>query len=99
MSTTRKLSPGDIVSQLATLANWTQEGEALKRTCKFKSYQATIDYVVLAAGAAEAMNHHPDLLVTWRKIEVTLSTHSAGGITDLDFNLAKRMEELYAPYA
>ena len=99
MSTARKLSPEDIVSHLTGLEGWTQEGNSLTRTYKFKSYLAGIEFVGAIAQAAEAMNHHPDLAVGWRKVGVVLSTHSAGGITALDFDLARKMEAVFGAYA
>ena len=95
MSTPRKLSPEDIASHLATLDGWTQKGDTITREYKFSSYLAGIDFVVAIAKAAEAMNHHPDLSVGWRKVGVVLSTHSAGGITTLDFELAGKMEAAF----
>ena len=66
-------------------------------TCSydFTSYWAGIEFVVAVAHEAEAMNHHPDLHIGWRKVEATLSTHSAGGITELDLSLAQRMNALH----
>ena len=62
------------------------------KTFKFSSYLAGIDFVSRLAHAAEAMNHHPDLFVGWRKVTVRLSTHSAGGLTLLDLDLARRAD-------
>ena len=90
-----KLSAEDIASNLAALADWRLEGEAITRDYRFGSYLAGIDFVVAVAHQAEAMNHHPDLQIGWRKVTVTLSTHSAGGITSLDFDLARRMDSVF----
>ncbi|WP_395751155.1 4a-hydroxytetrahydrobiopterin dehydratase [Prosthecobacter sp.] len=74
---------------LGTLSeNWVVEGRELVREFRFPSYMAGIEFVRRIAVLAEAMNHHPDLLVGWRKVKVRLSTHSAGGLTALDFDLA-----------
>ena len=59
---------------------------------QFPSYLAGIEFVRALAEEAEVMNHHPDLSVGWRKVTVSLSTHSAGGITGLDFELAEKAD-------
>ncbi len=79
-----------------TLPDWTVDGVELVRTFKFPSYLAGIDFVQKVAQEAEAMNHHPDLHVGWRKVTVRLSTHSAGALTALDVELARRVSELAA---
>ena len=84
---------------MTTLDGWTVNGDTLTHTYKFPSYLAGIDFVVAVAKAAEGMNHHPDLQVGWRKVGVVLSTHSAGGITGLDFQLAQMMDWLFASAA
>ena len=95
MPAARKLSPEDVTLGLSALDGWAQQGQAIVRSYRFPSYLAGIDFVVAVAREAEAMNHHPDLQVGWRKVGATLSTHSAGGITDLDFALAQRMNALH----
>lgn len=96
MSRPRKLSPEEVALGLSTLDGWTQQGEsAITRSYGFPSYLAGIDFVVAVAGEAEAMNHHPDLHIGWRKVDAVLSTHSAGGITELDLALAQRMNGLH----
>lgn len=82
----------EIETALYQLTGWTVEGKELVKTFKFSSYLAGIDFVSRLAHAAEAMNHHPDLFVGWRKVTVRLSTHSAGGLTQLDLDLARRAD-------
>lgn len=94
---TRELLTKDaILTALETLPGWETTGSGLKKTFSFTSYMAGIDFVTAAAREAEAMNHHPDLHVGWRKVGVELSTHSAGGITALDVELARRLNALGA---
>jgi 4a-hydroxytetrahydrobiopterin dehydratase len=76
------------------LAGWEASGERLERTFRFASYMAGIGFVNRLAEAAEAMDHHPDLVVGWRKVTVRLTTHSAGGVTGLDAELAAEAERL-----
>ena len=96
MNPPRKLSAEDIAQKLTELPQWQLKNETLERECRFPSYLAGVDFVVAVAKAAEAMNHHPDLSLGWRKVGITLSTHSASGITVLDFALAGQIEALFA---
>ncbi|MGV3662129.1 MAG: 4a-hydroxytetrahydrobiopterin dehydratase [Prosthecobacter sp.] len=84
------LTPDVLQQALTTLPGWQVEvgGQELVRTFEFKSYLDGIEFVKALGTAAEAMNHHPDMLVGWRKVTVRLSTHSAGGLTALDVELA-----------
>jgi len=82
------LSEAAIHEQLTTLSAWQVEGTELMKEFRFSSYLAGIEFVRRVAVLAEAMNHHPDMCIGWRKVTVRLSTHSAGGLTRLDFALA-----------
>ena len=83
------LNPEEISSRLTALDGWQVEGKELARTFQFPSYLAGAAFVNEVAQKAEAANHHPDLYLGWRKVAVRLSTHSKGGLTELDFQLAK----------
>lgn len=72
-------------------SGWHIAANELVRTFQFGSYLEGIEFVRQAGGAAEAMDHHPDMEVGWRKVTVRLSTHSAGGLTALDFDLAQKI--------
>jgi 4a-hydroxytetrahydrobiopterin dehydratase len=89
-----KLSDIEIQRALGTLNGWTRRGESLVKTYAFPSFMAGITFVDRVAVAAEKMDHHPDLDIRYTKISVTLSTHSAGGITGNDVALARQMEQL-----
>jgi len=89
-----KLSDIEIQRELATLTGWTRKGESLVKTFAFPTFMAGITFVDRVAVAAERMDHHPDLDIRYTKIAVTLSTHSAGGITGNDVALAREMEKL-----
>ncbi|GEP45729.1 4a-hydroxytetrahydrobiopterin dehydratase [Brevifollis gellanilyticus] len=88
------LSSEELTASLATLNGWAVEGKEIVKTFKFAAYLAGIDFVSKLGHAAEAMNHHPDLIVGWRKVTVKLSTHSAGGLTELDLTLAREAEKI-----
>lgn len=92
------LDAAAIQHSLARLPGWEVAGKELVREFKFTSYLAGVEFVQQVAHMAEALNHHPDLLVRWRKVEVRLSTHSAGGLTGLDFELARQIASLTPPH-
>jgi 4a-hydroxytetrahydrobiopterin dehydratase len=90
----QKLSDIEIQRELGTLGGWTRKGESLGKTFAFPTFMAAIGFVDRVAVAAETMNHHPDLDIRYDKVAVTLSTHSAGGITGNDVALAREMDKL-----
>jgi 4a-hydroxytetrahydrobiopterin dehydratase len=74
---------------------WRQEGESLVRDYKFKDFVEAIAFVNRVADAAEQANHHPDILVHgWNNVRLTLTTHSAGKLTDNDRAMAERIDGL-----
>ncbi len=94
MDTATKLSQDDIQQRLASLPGWVVELGTLSRTFQFADFPSAFGFMAAAATVAQAMNHHPDWSNVYRTVQVRLSTHDAGGITDLDFQLARRMNEL-----
>ena len=70
--------------------------DALQKTFKFADFSAAFGFMARAALAAEKMDHHPEWSNVWNRVEVTLSTHSAGGLTELDVKLAEAMDQLAA---
>ncbi len=77
------------------LSAWVREGAAIVRDHRTPDFAAAIVLVDRVAELAEAAGHHPDILVHgWNRLRLTLSTHSAGGLTEADFALAKRLEAL-----
>jgi 4a-hydroxytetrahydrobiopterin dehydratase len=80
----------------ARLPGWrVAEGrDALQRTFKFKDFSAAFGFMARAALVAEKMDHHPDWANVWNRVDVTLSTHSAGGLTKLDVELAEAMDKI-----
>jgi 4a-hydroxytetrahydrobiopterin dehydratase len=83
-----------ITEQLKALPGWYFEDGWIRRVYKTDGWPTTLMLVTTIGYLAEAAYHHPDLAVTWGKITVKLSTHSAGGITAKDFALAKKIEEV-----
>jgi 4a-hydroxytetrahydrobiopterin dehydratase len=86
------LSDEDVGARLGDLAGWQREGDAITRQFQFKDFVGSVDFVNRIAPVAEEMNHHPDLAISWNKVTVTLSTHSEGGLTESDFELASKID-------
>jgi 4a-hydroxytetrahydrobiopterin dehydratase len=89
-----RLSDDAIVARLDKLNGWEREDDAIKKSFKLESFPAALMFANTVGHLAEAANHHPDILVQYRNVTLTLSTHSAGGLTALDFDLAERIEGL-----
>jgi 4a-hydroxytetrahydrobiopterin dehydratase len=76
-------------------SSWVRDGDAIVRDLQFKDFAAALSFVNRVGELAEAANHHPDVLLHgWNKVRLTLSTHSAGGLTDADFAMAGRIDDL-----
>jgi 4a-hydroxytetrahydrobiopterin dehydratase len=86
------LSDDEIDAQLP--ANWHREGDEIVRTFEFDSYLEGVGFAAGAGGLAEEAFHHPEMTINWREVEVRLTTHDAGGITEKDLDLAARFDEL-----
>ncbi len=89
-----RLTEAEIVARLAGSA-WTREGETIVRNLKLRDFDDAIGFVNKVASVAERHDHHPDILVHgYNGVRLTLSTHSAGGLTGLDFEMASRFDDL-----
>jgi len=88
------LNPEAIQTLLMEIPNWKLEGDMISRTVEFPSFLEAVDAVNNIAREAEAIDHHPDIDIRWRTVRLALSTHSAGGLTTLDFQLAKKLDQL-----
>lgn len=83
------MSEGEIAESLATLDKWAEVGGEIQRTYQFDDFKGSIAFVNKVAEAAEEAQHHPDIMIRFNKVTLTLSTHDAGGITAKDFDFAK----------
>ncbi|MGA5703716.1 4a-hydroxytetrahydrobiopterin dehydratase [Peterkaempfera bronchialis] len=88
-----RLTEPEIALRLTALPDWARDGDSIRRTAEAADFPAAIRVVVAVAEQAEAMDHHPDIDIRWRTLHFTLSTHSAGGLTALDFDLAARIDQ------
>ncbi len=88
------LNPEAIQTLLMEIPEWKLEGDTISRSVEFPSFLEAVDAVNKIAREAEAMDHHPDIDIRWRTVRLALATHSAGGLTTLDFQLAKKLDQL-----
>jgi 4a-hydroxytetrahydrobiopterin dehydratase len=88
------LKPEAVQTLLMEIPKWKLEGDLITRTIEFPTFLEAVDAVNNIAREAEAMDHHPDIDIRWRAVRLALSTHSAGGLTTLDFRLAKKLDQL-----
>ena len=92
----RKLDPGEREAARAELPHWQMvDGrDAISRTIKFADFSAAFGFMSRVALAAEKLDHHPEWLNVWNRVEITLSTHDAGGLTERDIKLARIIDKL-----
>jgi 4a-hydroxytetrahydrobiopterin dehydratase len=88
------LTSQDIKAWLKKLPEWDQEKKHIERVFEFDDFTSAIDFVNSVAEIAEEDEHHPDIDVRYNKVRIALSTHSEGGLTELDFELAERIDTL-----
>ena len=93
-----KLSGNARKAALAKLKGWSEVSgrDAIGKTFEFKDFSQAFGFMSRAALAAEKMDHHPEWFNVYKKVEVTLSTHDAGGVTELDVKLAETMDKIAA---
>jgi len=90
-----KLSDISIQRELGTLPGWSRKGDVITKTFQFRDFLTGIAFVSAEAKAADAADHHPDIDIRYTKVICTLSTHSAGGITQKDLDMARKIESAH----
>ena len=91
------LTAQQIEDGLASLhADWAGSAIELRRSIEFVDFTTAVDFVNRLAPACEELDHHPDLALRWRWVDVVLATHSAGGVTELDLQLAEQVDDVAA---
>src|SRR5207248_1204291 len=88
------IKPGDLKDRLKKIPEWELEKKHIERTFEFDDFSDSIDFVNAVAEVAEEEEHHPDIDIRYNKVRLVLSTHSKGGLTELDFALAERIDTL-----
>jgi 4a-hydroxytetrahydrobiopterin dehydratase len=92
------LSDQEILERLSSLPGWEREGDMISKTFNLKSYTAGLAFASAVGTIAEAFDHHPDMLITWRKVKVSFTTHDAGSkISQNDIDVAAAIEQLKYP--
>ncbi len=87
-----RLSDIAIQRELGNLTGWSRRGDAITKTFQFRNFLTGIGFVSAVAKAADAADHHPDIDIRYTKVTCTLSTHSAGGITQKDLDMARKID-------
>ena len=90
----QKLDPNQVKEALASVPEWKLSGQTISRVFEFKDFAGALQFVNAVGRVAEEANHHPDIDVRWNKVTLALSTHSAGGLTASDFDLARKVDRL-----
>jgi 4a-hydroxytetrahydrobiopterin dehydratase len=95
----QKLTGQSRTAALAKLSSWSdvKDRDAISKRFQFKDFSEAFGFMARAALIAEKLDHHPEWFNVYNKVDVTLSTHDAGGLTDLDIALAEAMDKLVAP--
>ena len=89
-----ELNPEQVQAALPSVKDWKKQSASITRTYQFKDFVQAMKFVNKVAEAAESANHHPDIDIRWNKVTLTLATHSEGGLTHKDFDLAKKIDGL-----
>jgi 4a-hydroxytetrahydrobiopterin dehydratase len=92
----QKLDAKEIADRLKALKHWSLKEGKLHRAFECKDFVAAFGYMTRIALVAQEMNHHPEWCNVWNKITVDLSTHSVGGLSNLDFTLAGKIDQIFA---
>ncbi len=88
------LTDDEVRQRLAGLPDWARQGDNITNVRTLSGFSVAMLYAAAVGFLAEAANHHPDILIQWNKVTLTLSTHSAGGLTEADFELAAKISAL-----
>lgn len=89
-----KLSEGEVTTRLATLKGWELVDGKLQKTLQFASFVNAFGFMASVALVAESMGHHPEWSNVYNRVTIALTTHDVGGISDLDFTMAQKIDDL-----
>jgi len=90
------LSREDAEARMRELPGWTLDGNAIRKQFVLRDFPQAVDFVTRLVPGAEAADHHPDILINYKRVTLTYSTHSEGGLTAKDFDGAKMAERVFA---
>ncbi len=92
---TDKMSDSEIASELNGLSGWSRDGNVIKRTIVRKGFADAVDFVGRIVPLADSMDHHPDVRIfAYKRVEISISTHSVGALTRKDFDLARQIDSI-----
>ena len=94
MARRKLLTVSEIAVRAAEVPRWRKEGKTITRTWTFNDFPEALAFINKVAAIAESMNHHPEIYNSWATVRLTLTTHDKGGLTDLDFDLAKKVDSI-----
>ena len=94
MARRKLLSEREIRDRLRAVPQWEREGKTITRTWTFHDFPPALAFINRVGELAEAANHHPDIYNSWATVRLHLTTHDAGGLTDCDFDLARKIDAL-----
>jgi len=83
-----------IESRLGELEGWSRAGDAIVKSFDHGDFVGSVEFVRRLTGPAEELGHHPDLKISWSEVEVSITSHSDGGLTQNDFELAQRIDKI-----
>jgi 4a-hydroxytetrahydrobiopterin dehydratase len=90
----QRLSEAEVTQKLQNLSGWEQRGQTLVYTHQFNNFIESVNFVNCLVEPAETLGHHPDLNISYNQVTINLTTHDAGGLTNLDFQLAERINQI-----
>lgn len=93
----RRLSNTEVSEQLKSLPGWTTDGKQLSRTYQFKDFVEATNFVNRLVEPAQKAQHHPDIIISYNQVIISLTTHDMGGLTKQDFDLARIISQLIKP--
>jgi 4a-hydroxytetrahydrobiopterin dehydratase len=88
------LNDEEIEAKLGELEGWSREGDKIAKSFDHGDFVGSVEFVRRLTAPAEEMNHHPDLEISWSEVKVSITNHSAGGLTAADFELASKIDQL-----
>jgi 4a-hydroxytetrahydrobiopterin dehydratase len=90
----QKIEPDMIEQRMEQFPEWSNTGQVIQRTFVFDNFAGSMDFVHQVAELAERLQHHPDIMIRYAKVTLTLTTHEAGGITENDFTFAREVDSM-----
>lgn len=88
------LNQEEIEYEIERLEGWSQNGAAIEKTFERGDFSGAVEFLGEVAATADEIGHHPDVQIAWSKVTLSITTHSAGGLTGMDFELAERIDEI-----